>query len=36
MPERARFATAWAARFVLGTVGIAALFELVSDVNTFA
>ena len=36
MSERARFATAWAARVVLGTVGIAALFELVSDVNTFA
>ena len=36
MSERARFATAWAARVVLGAVGIAALVELVSDVNTFA
>ena len=36
MSERARFAIAWAARVVLGTVGIAALLELVSDVTTFA
>ena len=36
MSEGARFAIAWAARVVLGTVGIAALFELVSDVTTFA
>ncbi len=36
MSEKTKFATAWAARALLGALGVVALVALVSDINTYA